>query len=507
MTSSDGDLFRRRPILSDLQVADLLERVCPSPAKTGAVRTKSQMWLSLPNNGKWRQGAFGDIDATPDLMSLLGRETIYQVVGNDTADRHYYLELIERADGVHDLYLKYQHIIGSRLLGGISDAQIETLRARFEGRLPLPEFKAGPIVAHVRVVPAPIAVNARIGSLLSEIQSAVQPEAQPTPAATHAAQPAAATPKPRSGGSATAASEPAPAPAPTLTLDGTAVPDAAGSRGRRIDEGVLTVLRAGRTEDNKFFLGPERLDPKLYKRVNVVLKDLGGAWKGGKTQAHMFEGAADEALAAVIASGEYLTAKDFGFFPTPAGLANRAVAMAGLVPGMKVLEPSAGNGSLALRAAAIVGAQNVTACEFLDRNVAKLKAAGLTDVIHGDFLAVEPSPIYQIVLMNPPFGSMQDIKHVQHAARFLRPDGVLIAITSPSFQHRTTAAAAAFRDFATASQAEVEDIPAGTFRESGTEVATVLLKIDACNFPWHQAADLDEEDADESEELAEAPRG
>lgn len=488
MTSSDRDFFRRRPILSDSQVADLLERVCPSPAKTGAVRTKSQMWLSLPNNGKWRQGAFGDIDATPDLMSLLGRETIYQVVGNETASRHYYIELIERVDGVHDLYLKYHHIIGSRLLGGVSDAQIETLRARFEGRLPLPEFKASPIVAHVREVPAPAASNTRIGSLLSEIQSTLPREAEPTSAEIPAARSVAA-------------------PAPAPTLDGAAMPDAAAARSRRIDEDVLTVLRAGRTEVNKFYLGPERLDPKLYKRVNVVLKDLGGSWKGGKTQAHVFEGAADEAVAAVIASGEYLTAMDFGFFPTPAGLADRAVAMAGLVPGMKVLEPSAGDGSLALRAAAIVGAQNVTACEFLDRNVAKLKAAGLTDVIHADFLATEPAPIYDAVVMNPPFGNLQDIKHVEHAARFLKPDGVLIAITSPSFQHRNTSAAAAFRDFAEASQAQVEAIPAGTFRESGTEVATVLLKMDACNFQWHQAADLDVEEADESEELAEAPRG
>ncbi|OUM04493.1 hypothetical protein A8M77_02080 [Variovorax sp. JS1663] len=465
------------------------------------------MWLCLPNNGKWRQGAFGDIDATPELMGLLGRETIYQVVGNDTADRHYYVELVERVDGVHDLYLKYQHIIGSRLLGGVSGAQIQTLRARFEGRLPLAEFKAGPIVAHVRVVPEVGAGNARIGSLLSQIQSAVLPEAQPMPAATLAAQPVAPETKPSVVASAPAAPVPAPTPAPAPTLDGAAVPDAAGSRGRRIYDDVLNVLRAGRTEDNKFFLGPERLDPKLYKRVNVVLKDLGGAWKGGKTQAHVFEGAADEALAAVIASGEYLTAKDFGFFPTPGALADRAVAMAGLAPGMKVLEPSAGDGSLALRAAAIVGAQNVTACEFLDRNVAKLKAAGLTDVIHGDFLATEPAPIYDAVVMNPPFGNLQDVKHVEHAARFLKPDGVLIAITSPSFQHRNTSAAAAFRDFATASQAEVVDLPAGTFRESGTEVATVLLKLDACNFPWHIAPDLDEEEAEESEELAEAPRG
>lgn len=154
--------------------------------------------------------------------------------------------------------------------------------------------------------------------------------------------------------------------------------------------------------------------------------------------------------------------------------------------GMKVLEPSAGHGSLALRAAAIVGAQNVTACEYLDRNVKKLKDAGLTDVIPGDFLAIEPAQIYDAIVMDPPFSGGQDIAHVQHAARFLKPDGVLIAITSPSFQHRNTAAAAAFRDFAEASEAEVEDIPAGTFRESGTEVATVLLKKDACNFPWHR---------------------
>ncbi|WP_162590376.1 methyltransferase [Variovorax sp. RA8] len=467
------------------------------------------MWLSLPNNGKWRQGAFGGIDATPDLMSLFGRETLYHVVGNDTAASHYYVELVERVDGAHDLYLKYQHILGSRLLGGVSDEQMETLRARFEGRLPLPEFKAGPVVAHAREVPALAAGNARIGSLLNKIQSTMQPPAaQIAPAEALADQPNAARAMGRSAGGAPTAVAPAQAVAPALTLDGAALPDAAGSRGRRIDKDVLAVLRAGRTEDNKFFLGPEQLDPKLYKRVNAVLKDLGGAWKGGKTRAHVFEGAADEAVAAVIASGEYLTAKDFGFFPTPAGLADRAVAMAGLAPGMKVLEPSAGDGSLALRAAAIVGAQNVTACEFLDRNVAKLKAAGLTDVIHGDFLATDPAPIYDAVIMNPPFGNLQDVRHVEHAARFLKPDGVLIAITSPSYQHRNTAAATAFRDFMDAAQADAEDIPAGTFRESGTEVATVLLKMDACNFPWHLAEEDQQEEAEEEpEELAEAPRG
>ncbi len=54
MNSRDA-FFRRRPILTDSQVADLLERVCASPSQTAGGPIKSQMWLSLPNNGKWRQ--------------------------------------------------------------------------------------------------------------------------------------------------------------------------------------------------------------------------------------------------------------------------------------------------------------------------------------------------------------------------------------------------------------------------------------------------------------------
>lgn len=470
------DIYARNPMLTDAEMAELLERVCPTTEKHRP-RTELALWLPR-NGGRWRgTGAFSSIDASPALMAKLREKVVHPVGDHENAHDHYLLELVERNDGQHDLYLKYQTILGSRLLGGLSAAQLEVLRGRFEGRLPLPELVQGPAPTGADVVMADVPAHhdARIGSPLGQVDRAPTPQTQPV---------AAVAAKP--------------------TLGGTAMPDAAASRSRRIEEDVLAVLRAGRTEDNRFHLGPERLDPKLYKRVNTVLKDLGGAWKGGKTQAHVFAGAADEAVAAVIASGEYLTAKDFGFFPTPAGLAERAVAMAGLLPGMKVLEPSAGDGSLAVRAAAIVGAQNVTACELLDRNVAKLKAAGLTDVLHGDFLAVEPVPLYDAVIMNPPFGNLQDAKHVEHAARFVKPDGVLIAIMSPGYQFRDTAAATRFRDFADASQAEAEDIPAGTFRESGTEVATVLVRMEARNFPWNNLVQLDEED---EQDLADAPRG
>lgn len=451
----------RRPLMDDSQLDELLERVCRRDEHGRGPRT--QLWLMLPNNAKWRTGAFGAIDASPALMAMLGDKVIYPVADGERADRHYYLDLVERNDGAHDLYLRYQVILGQRLLGGLSDDQVATLRARFDGQAPLP--------------------------LLSAVPSA--PAGRKTEGAV------GATPVDNASAAAR-----------------TSLPAAAAAGARRIDQDVLQVLRAGRTEDTRFYLGPERLDPKLYKRVNAVLQDLGGRWKAGKTQAHVFEGPADEAVASVVASGEYLTAKDFGFFPTPGPLADRAVATADLRPGMTVLEPSAGHGSLALRAAEIVGLANVTACEFLERNVAKLRAAGLIDVHHGDFLAVPARPVYDAVILNPPFGNLQDIKHVAHAARFVKPDGVLVAIMSPSWQTRDTSAAAAFRQFAKASQADVKSIPAGAFRESGTDVATVLVRMDACNFPWNRAdANLDSERVDDVEadaddlEAADLPRG
>ena len=470
-----GPMPSRQPVLTEAELAELLDRVCPRDPLGKGPRTQLGLWL--PSHGEWKAGAFGAIDASPALMAMMGKKVIYPVAAGERADSHYYLQLVERNDGVHDLYLRYQVILGQRLLGGLTDEQVTLLRDRFHGRAPLPLL--------TRVDPA---------SML--------------PAVSLDATSATGTTKP-------SAAPAAPAPAPARTArEPAALPAAAAAGARRIDDVVLQVLRAGRTEDTRFYLGPERLDPKLYQRVNVVLQDLGGKWKSGRTQAHVFEGPADEALAAALASGEYLTAKDFGFFPTPGPLADRAIAAAGLRPGMKVLEPSAGHGSLALRAAAIVGMANVTACEYLERNVAKLRAAGLVDVNQGDFLAMPAQPVFDAVVLNPPFGNLQDIKHVAHAARFVKPDGVLVAIMSPSWQTRDASAAAGFRDFAEASLADVQAIPAGAFRESGTDVATVLVRIDACNFPWNQTealAEVDQtDDADASADealLEDLPRG
>lgn len=82
-------------------------------------------------------------------------------------------------------------------------------------------------------------------------------------------------------------------------------------------------------------------------------------------------------------------AKEIGndFFPTPKETAQRMVAEAGIEPGMKVLEPSAGNGNIAevIRAAGV----NPDVVEQSPRLREILEAKGF-NVVERDFMALQP---------------------------------------------------------------------------------------------------------------------
>lgn len=261
------------------------------------------------------------------------------------------------------------------------------------------------------------------------------------------------------------------------------------SQTRRIEPDVLEVLSRSTAQDNLVRLPAGRMPRELYAKVNAVLVALGGRWKGGKVQAHVFEEDAGLILEVAVTTGTYMKPQDFGYFPTPAELALQVVQLADLRPGMTVLEPSAGRGAIALAAAEIVGKENVTCVELLPRNAGHLASLGFHQVGMQDFLTLEPDamPKFDRVLMNPPFSRLSDIEHVMHATRFLEPDGRLVAITAPSWEHTVAnRRAAAFREFVAEAAAECLSVPAGAFRDAGTEIATRILTFDAENFPWHQ---------------------
>lgn len=170
-----------------------------------------------------------------------------------------------------------------------------------------------------------------------------------------------------------------------------------------------------------------------------------------------------------------------GYFPTPPELVARMIESARLPEAgpFSVLEPSAGSGAIAdalVKEAA--GRLSLTLFEVAPQLADILRRKGY-DVAGADFLDARPGILtVDRVLMNPPFEKGQDMAHVRHAFAFLKPGGRLVAIMSPGPFFRQDSKAAAFRDWFEAVGGERVDIPAGAFKSSGTDVATVLVTVD-----------------------------
>ena len=143
---------------------------------------------------------------------------------------------------------------------------------------------------------------------------------------------------------------------------------------------------------------------------------------------------------------------------------------------MRVLEPSAGLGAIA-RPVAARGAS--VDCIELDGQLAgRLRQAGFT-VQAADFLEVPPRAEYDRVMMNPPFASRADVKHVMHALGFLKPGGLLVAVMSAGAGFRDDNLTTGFRATVEERGGTITALPDDAFKESGTGVRTVLVTIPA----------------------------
>lgn len=164
-----------------------------------------------------------------------------------------------------------------------------------------------------------------------------------------------------------------------------------------------------------------------------------------------------------------------GYFPTPKTLAARVVQEANLMPGLRVLEPSAGKGDIAaaVRAAGV----EPEVIELNDKLRGLLELKGFR-VVGNDFL--EHTGEYDRVLMNPPFEDNQDIVHVQHAYELLVPGGRVVAIMGEGAFFRQGRTETEFRRWLEARGGTSEKLPTGSFQSSDrpTGVATRLVILD-----------------------------
>jgi len=245
-----------------------------------------------------------------------------------------------------------------------------------------------------------------------------------------------------------------------------------------MSDAVRDVISRSQITENAVILPPESLPRELYEEVNKCLQAAGGKWDRN-SKSHLFSRDPRNTLAGATVKGEVVHIQQtLQSFYTPENLAHRVVDAAKICAGEKVLEPSAGEGALADIARSMGGI--VTCIEIDEHAVGILKQKGHT-VLQADFLTVNPPVVdakFDKVIMNPPFTRGSAVKHVVHALQFLKRGGRIVAIMDRGVSSRNDSATIEFRKIVQCLGGEVEDIPSGAFKNSGTNVATVIVVID-----------------------------
>lgn len=156
---------------------------------------------------------------------------------------------------------------------------------------------------------------------------------------------------------------------------------------------------------------------------------------------------------------------------TPEALAKKVIALSGIDSDSRVLEPEAGIGSIADAAREITEHVDCIErmCDFCE--ILQLKKH---HVIANDLLETESEPVYDAVLMNPPFS--EECEHIQKAFEFVRPGGSLVAVCSPAVEWKGTRKYTQFRDWLAEHPHSFSKPSDGKFEMTG--VNTVILVMD-----------------------------
>lgn len=164
----------------------------------------------------------------------------------------------------------------------------------------------------------------------------------------------------------------------------------------------------------------------------------------------------------------------FNLFQTPEPLAAQLAAMFKRFG--RVLEPSAGLGRLYRAVRAVDADCHVTLVEQAAECCGELYRMTLADenlkLIQGDFLTKTPEALglFDAVIMNPPFKMGTDVKHIEHARRFLAPGGRLVGLCADGPKQRAKLMPIA---------SQWIELPPKSFASEGTGVNAAIVVFDA----------------------------
>ena len=224
-------------------------------------------------------------------------------------------------------------------------------------------------------------------------------------------------------------------------------------------------------------LPEEQLDRKLYLEVAKSLNLIGGKWKGKPVFGFIFQEDPTELLKQ-IANGESRNLKkEFQFFATPDNLADELVRLAQIEESHTILEPSAGQGSIMNAIHKLFPNKNVNWCELMSINQTFCQRIHNATFVCEDFFNHNVEEFYDRIIAKPPFAKNQDIDHINKMFECLKSGGRLVSISSTHWQISSNKKETAFREWVEDIRAEIKEIPAGTFKESGTTISSLIIII------------------------------
>lgn len=159
-------------------------------------------------------------------------------------------------------------------------------------------------------------------------------------------------------------------------------------------------------------------------------------------------------------------------YETPQDIARHMVYLLDANYTDTVLEPSAGTGVLV--EALIEYGLNWEQIAIVEQNrqLADALANKYKRVYPGDFLercAWELGGPFERIIMNPPFIKGADMEHIRHALTMLKPGGRLVGICAGGPRQEKAIKPLCF---------DWEPLPAGTFKNAGTMVNSVLFTVE-----------------------------
>lgn len=238
-----------------------------------------------------------------------------------------------------------------------------------------------------------------------------------------------------------------------------------------------TVLKNCTVKGFNVYLNDTITDRKLYLDVAKSIELIGGKWISGKVKAFVFKEDPSELLAQICNGEKRNIVKEFQFYPTPDSIADLLVSEAEIESHHSVLEPSAGQGAIVKAINRLHPNKKVRCYELMPVNQTILKKIDTVEFIGEDFLNSENKDKFDVIIANPPFNKNQDILHVKEMYERLNFGGKLVAITSKHWLTSTNKKETEFREWLKDVYAAKFELEAGTFKESGTEIVTMVLII------------------------------